>query len=72
MFGHGKFGAYHDSIGFVAFVAELIEKLPDGHGKLIDQFRRALLSIPFKNLSAHAITDACALLVPENFRGLLS
>ena len=41
MFGHEKFGAYHDSIEFVAFVAELIEKLPDGHGKLIDQFRRA-------------------------------
>lgn len=46
MFGHEKFGAYHDSIEFVAFVAELIEKLPDGHGKLIDQFRRASLSIP--------------------------
>ncbi len=46
MFGHEKFGAYQDSILFVALVAEIIERLPDGHGKLIDQFRRAAISVP--------------------------
>ncbi len=46
MFGHEKFGAYRDSIEFVALASEIIEKMPDGYGKLIDQFRRAAVSVP--------------------------
>ena len=45
MFGHERFGAYKYSIEFAALSAQIIEKLPQGHGKLIDQFRRAAISV---------------------------
>ena len=45
MFGHEKFGAYQYSIEFAALAAQIIEKLPEGHAKLIDQLRRATISI---------------------------
>ena len=45
MFGHEKFGAYRYSIEFAALAAQVIEKLPAGYGKLVDQFRRASISI---------------------------
>ena len=45
MFGHEKFGAYRYSIEFAALAAQIIEKLPEGYGKLIDQFRRAAIAI---------------------------
>lgn len=45
MFGHEKFKAYQFAIQFVALASHIIEKLPDGHGKLIDQLRRASFAI---------------------------
>ena len=47
MFGHEKFGAYQYSIRFAALTAQIIERLPEGHGKLIDQLRRAAISVSF-------------------------
>ena len=43
MFGHEKFGAYRYSIEFAALSAQIIEKLPQGYSKLIDQLRRAAI-----------------------------
>jgi len=45
MFGHEKFGAYKYSMEFAALAAQIIERLPTGYGKLIDQFRRASISV---------------------------
>jgi four helix bundle protein len=45
MFGHEKFGAYQHSIQFASLATEIIERLPEGHAKLIDQLRRAAISI---------------------------
>ena len=45
MFGHEKFIAYQYSIQFAALASQIIEKLPEGHAKLIDQLRRAAVSI---------------------------
>ena len=45
MFGHEQFGAYRHSIELAALAAQIIERLPQGYGKLIDQFRRATISI---------------------------
>ena len=45
MFGHEKFRAYKYSIEFAALATQIIEKLPPGYGKLIDQFRRATISV---------------------------
>ena len=46
MFGHEKFGAYKYSIEFASLAAQIIEKLPPEYGKLIDQLRRASISVP--------------------------
>ena len=46
MFGHEKFGAYQAAIEFAAVAAAIIDKLPAGHGKLVDQFRRASIAVP--------------------------
>ena len=46
MFGHEKFKAYQYAIEFVALSAQIIEDLPKGFGKLIDQFRRAAIAVP--------------------------
>ena len=45
MFGHEKFGAYRYSIEFAALATQIIEILPEGHAKLVDQLRRAAISI---------------------------
>ena len=45
MFGQEKFGAYKYSIEFAALAAQIIEKLPPGYAKLLDQFRRASISV---------------------------
>lgn len=46
MFGHEKFKAYSYAIEFVALSAQIIEELPKGFSKLIDQFRRAAIAVP--------------------------
>ena len=46
MFGHEKLRAYPKSIEFVALTYAIVEKLPKGHGKLIDQLQRAAISVP--------------------------
>ena len=45
MFGHEKCGAYHSAIEFAALAAQLIERLPPGYAKLIDQLSRAGIPI---------------------------
>jgi len=45
MFGHEKFGAYRYAIEFVTLVAQIIERLPEGQAKFIDQFRRAAVLV---------------------------
>ncbi len=45
MFGPEKFRAYQYSIQFAALASQIIEKLPEGHAKLVDQLRRAAVSI---------------------------
>ena len=45
IFGHEKFGAYKYSIKFTGLAAQIIEGLPPGYTKLIDQFRRASISV---------------------------
>ena len=45
MFGQEKFGAYQYSIEFASLAAQIIEKLPRGYAKLVDQFSRATISI---------------------------
>ena len=45
MFGHEKFGAYQFAIQFAGFATQIIERLPEGQAKLIDQLRRAAISI---------------------------
>jgi len=46
MFGHEKFRAYQLSIEFVALVSSMIESLPKGNAHLVDQLKRASISIP--------------------------
>lgn len=46
MFGHEKFKAYQYAIEFVASSAQILEELPKGFSKLIDQFRRAAIAVP--------------------------
>jgi len=46
MFGHEKFKAYQHAINFVALATTLIESLNKGNAHLVDQLRRASISIP--------------------------
>ena len=46
MFGHEKFTAYQYSIKFVALATQLIERFPKGNTYLVDQLKRAAISIP--------------------------
>ena len=46
MFAHEKFGPYKLAISFVSLITELASTLPRGHGDLLDQLRRAAISIP--------------------------
>ena len=63
MFGHEKFGAYKYSIEFASLAAQIIEKLPPGYGKLIDQLRRAsvvILTLPY-NVFEKSFAYLCVL-----------
>ena len=44
--GHEGFDAYRYSIEFLAKAVTLQDAIPRGHGSLLDQFRRASLSVP--------------------------
>jgi four helix bundle protein len=46
MFGHEKFGAYNLAIDFVALSAPIIEAARRGNFDLVDQLKRATISIP--------------------------
>ena len=46
MFGHEKFIAYQHSIKFVSIITPLLTNLPKGNSHLIDQLKRASISIP--------------------------
>ena len=46
IFGHEKLRAYSPSIEFVALTAQIIENTPRGYSDLLDQLRRATISIP--------------------------
>jgi four helix bundle protein len=44
--GHERFDAYRYSIQFLAKAVTIQDQIPRGNGNLLDQFRRAALSIP--------------------------
>ena len=46
MFGHERLRAYPYSIEFVALASRVIGELPRGHSSLVDQLRRASISVP--------------------------
>ncbi len=46
MLDHERLDVYQRSIEFVAVAVKIIETFPRGHGGLIDQLRRAAISIP--------------------------
>jgi len=46
MFGFQRLDAYRASIQFLAAASHLATTVPRGHAELIDQLRRAALSIP--------------------------
>jgi four helix bundle protein len=43
---HERLRVYHAAIEFLAMATKLLETFPRGHSNLVDQFRRAALSIP--------------------------
>ena len=46
MLGHEKFGAYRLAIEFIALSVPLIVEVKKGNSDILDQFRRASISIP--------------------------
>ena len=44
---HEKLHAYQKSIQFLALSAQITSSLPRGNGELIDQLKRAALSVPW-------------------------
>ena len=46
MFGHEKFKGYQHAIRFVALVSPMLEQFPRGNALLVDQLKRASISIP--------------------------
>ena len=46
MFGFQRLHAYRASTEFLGVAARLVAKVPKGHGDLVDQLRRAALSVP--------------------------
>jgi four helix bundle protein len=44
--GHERFDAYQYAVRFLAKAVNIQRAVPRGHGELIDQLRRASLSIP--------------------------
>lgn len=43
---HEDLDAYKAAIEFLALAATLLDKYPRGYGSLVDQFKRAALSVP--------------------------
>jgi len=46
MFGFQRLDAYRTATEFLGLTARLTKKVPKGHGDLVDQLRRAALSVP--------------------------
>jgi four helix bundle protein len=46
MFGFQRLDAYQASAKHLGVVARLVAKIPRGHGDLVEQLRRAALSVP--------------------------
>jgi four helix bundle protein len=46
MFGFQRLDAYRFSIEFLGISAKLVSSIPKGHSDIVDQLRRAALSIP--------------------------
>ena len=46
MLDHEKLDVYRCSIEFIALVVQVLEKIPRGNSILVDQLKRASLSIP--------------------------
>jgi four helix bundle protein len=46
MFGFQRLDAYRTAIEFLAVAFQLIARIGRGHSDLVDQFRRAALSVP--------------------------
>src|SRR5262245_22313461 len=46
MFGFQRLDAYRAAITLLGMVAKLVVKIPKGHSDLVDQLRRAALSVP--------------------------
>jgi len=46
MFGFQRLDAYRASTEFLGLTAKLVAKIPKGSSDLVDQFRRAALSVP--------------------------
>ena len=59
LLSHEKLTVYQYSIRFTAFAVNLIANLPKGNADLIDQFRRAALSIPL-NIAEATGKTGCA------------
>ena len=46
MFGFQRLDAYRAAIKFLAIASQVVARIGRGHGDLVDQFRRAALSVP--------------------------
>ena len=46
MFGFQRLDAYQAAIMFLGLVSKLAPRIPRGHANLVDQLRRAALSVP--------------------------
>jgi four helix bundle protein len=46
MFGFQRLDAYQAATKHLGVVTRLVAKIPRGHGDLVDQLRRAALSVP--------------------------
>ena len=46
MFGFQRLDVYRASIQFLGLMSKLVAGVPRGHGDLVDQLRRAALSVP--------------------------
>ena len=46
MFGFQRLDAYRASTEFLGLISKLVTRIPKGHSDLVDQLRRAALSVP--------------------------
>jgi four helix bundle protein len=53
-FNHEKLEVYQVSIELLSFVFDLIQRMPQGYGFLLDQLKRASLSIPLNIAEGNA------------------